>query len=413
MKILILAAGRSSRFKGAGSKVLVNFWGSRVIDILIDKAQKAGQVYLMVNDEIDAQVQHANKIVQDMAKYGTGAALQHYFAQHLDDDVLVIPGDLPLIDNSAIEKICSAAGDIVVGVMQMPEGAERYGRVMLDDKSNVKEIIEYQFHEAKTMFANTGVMLIRKSAQYLIPQLQVNSANETYLTDIVKLANESGLNVGIARLAHDCALGFNDIEELNYLLQLAQTKWRVQALKSGAIFYDIESVYLSHDTKIEAGAVIEPNCVFSPCVHIKSNANIKAFSVLSDCVVDGVVGPFAHIKSGEIDNTAHVGAFVEVSKSHIQTGAKIKHLAYIGNAEIGSKSNIGAGVVLCNYDGKNKHDTKIGNNVMVGANSSLVAPIEIGDNAFLAAGGVYTQNVQAQEFAIARTKQENRVKREK
>lgn len=414
MKILILAAGRSSRFKGIVSKVLFKFWGNSVIDILLSHAKRLGAVTIMTNSENNDAIKHDNKIIQDSLHYGTGAAVQQYtkyMNEHDNHDLLIIPGDLPLMDVAAMEKICAVPGDIVVGVMKMPQGAEQYGRIILDEKKSVQAIIEQRFHEEKTMFANTGIMLIRKSAQHLIAQLKENSAKETYLTDIVELANKSNLKVAISRLMHESALGFNTVEELNYLLQLAQHKWRIQALKSDAIFYDINSVYFSHDTIIEQGAIIEPNCMFGPNVQIKSSAHIKAFSVLSDCIVDGIVGPFAHVKSGEIERYAHIGAFVEMSQAKVHKGAKIKHLAYIGNVEVGQASNIGAGVVICNYDGKNKHDTKIGKNVMVGANSSLVAPIEIGDNAFLAAGGVYTKKISDDEFAIARARQENKKKK--
>lgn len=411
MKILILAAGRSSRFNGACSKVLTKFWGVRVVDMLIARANNVGQTYIMVNENVDKAIKHNRKIVQDMNNYGTGAAVQQYVSNMEEDDLLVIPGDLPLLDEAAMQKVTNTPGDIVIGVMRMPEGAEQYGRIIMEG-DHVKAIVEHRFHEEKTQFANTGVILIRKNALHLIKDLKKNSSGEIYLTDIVQLANQAGLQVGISSLLYNCVLGFNTVDELNQLLQLAQINWRNRAVESGAVFYDISKVYFSYDTKIEQGVVVEPNCYFGPGVVLKSGAYIKTFSVFSDCVVSGAVGPFAHIKSGSIAHGSQVGAFVEVSKSDVAQGAKIKHLAYIGNAKIGENSNVGAGVVVCNYDGKNKSETEIGKNVMVGANSSLIAPISIGDSAFLAAGGVYTKNIEEMEFAIARARQENKGKKQ-
>ena len=443
MEILILAAGRSSRFKAAGvlSKVLMNFWGHRVIDILCRQAAHLGKITLMVNEEIAQVLKHdgydgVNIMIQDTQHYGTGAAVQQYLAaretlKHAQDDSshgshlphasheqdsshashwLIIPGDLPLLDFDSMKAFVETDGDIVIGGMKTPEGEEQYGRIIIDE-TGVKEIVEYKFHEAKTEYVNTGVILIRKSAQYLIEKLTKNSANEIYLTDIVALAYENKLSVKMIELKHESALGFNTVSEFNSLLQIAARKYRKKHAESGAIFHDIDSVYFSCDTQIEAGAIIGPNCYFGPNVVIKFGAHIKAFSCVSDAVVSGQVGPFAHVRSGTIEEQAQVGAFVEMSKAHVGKKAKVKHLAYIGNVEIGAETNIGAGVVVCNYDGKKKHETKIGKGVMIGANSSLVAPMKIGDDAYLAAGGVYTDDILNSMFAIARARQENKGRR--
>jgi bifunctional UDP-N-acetylglucosamine pyrophosphorylase/glucosamine-1-phosphate N-acetyltransferase len=412
MKILILAAGNSKRFESVKSKVLTNFWGVRVIDIIQAQANSIGPVCTIVNEKIANEI-HGEKIIQDTKfAYGTGAAVIQYYNTSqkeedlLAEDLLVIPGDIPLIDSSMLKKFINQQADIVIGCMKMPTGPEQYGRIIIEN-GKIKKIAEYKTHLEKTEYANTGIMLIKQNATKLIPQLQKNEYGEVYLTHIVQKAYEANMAIDMVELS-SCALGFNTMEEFHILLKLAQQKWQANAILSGAIFYDKETTYLSYDTKFEPGAVIEPFCSFGPAVELKSNAHIKTFSVLSNCVADGIIGPFAHIRSGEIEKDAQVGAFVEISKSIIKKGAKMKHLAYIGNAYVGSNSNISAGTIVCNYDGKNKHQTIIESNAFIGANTSLIAPINIKAGAFLAAGGVYTNNVEENEFAIARSRQTNK-----
>lgn len=413
MKILILAAGNSTRFHNRKSKVLASFWGTRVIDIIQAQAKKIGSVCTIVNEKIVHEI-YGEKIIQDTKSwYGTGAALKQYCgAQKGEEDLLILYADMPLIDEFTLKKFNDVAFencDIVIGVMKMPEGEERYGRIIIKD-GKITQIAEYKMHKEKTEYAHTGIILIKRRANKLINDLQKNDYGEIYLTGIVQKASEADMNIAMIEIAADEALGFNTAQEFDHLLQVAQKKWRARAVSSGAILYDKETIYLSYDTKFEAGPIIEPYCYFGSGVELKANAHIKTFSVLQNCIINGLIGPFAHIRSGEIEE-AQVGAFVEISKSVIKKGAKIKHLAYIGNANIGENTNVGAGVVVCNYDGKNKNETIIEANAFIGANSSLIAPINIKSGAFLGAGGVYTKNVEENELAIARAQQINKTRK--
>jgi len=415
MKILVLAAGKSSRFNGFGSKVLVDFWGSRVIDILTKQVSCVSDFYVLLNEENYDQVElpeNGTKLKQNTSAYGTGAAVIQAIEQgSINDDLLIIPADLPLLDSDILRKFMDTDSHVLVGVMDNIKGPEQYGRIVQDSSGKVLKIAEYKVHSEKTPLVNSGIIYISKKAQKLIKNIKLNEQDEFYLTDIVQIANDEGMQVEVQKLDADIVSGFNTVQELNSVLGLAQKKWRKKALSSGAVFQDIDSVYFSWDTKIEEGVIVEPNCKFGPGVHIKKGSIIKAFSVLNDCKVSGSIGPFAHIRSGIVEEEAQIGAFVELSKSHIGKKTKAKHLAYIGNAEVGENVNIGAGVIFCNYDGKKKQSAKIEDNVFVGANSCLISPITVKKGAFLAAGGAFNKNIDEDELSICRLPQKNIPKR--
>lgn len=407
MDIVILAGGRGSRFFANGTKIIVNFWGIRVIDLLCLNALKiSSNVYVVLRKEQDVKLIAGVQRVDHKDAYGTGAAVQSYIESgNKDKDVLIIPGDAPLIDADVLKSFkFEDDSDILLGIMKMPVGKERYGRVFIENKKIVK-ILEYKEHPEKTEYANAGVILLKKNVLHLLEALKIAVSGEIYLTEIIELAIKSGYIVRSIVLNEDEALGFNTIEEFNSVLMIAQKKWRNKALKSNAIFYDINSIYLSWDTTFEQGAVIEPFVRFLPNVRVLSNAYIKSFSSLGDCIVDGDVGPFAYIRSGKIEENAAIGSFVEFNRSIIKKGSKAKHLSYLGDVVIGENVNIGAGCVICNYDGKNKHKTNIGDHSFIGSNTTLIAPINIGQNAFLAAGSTFTEDVEENKLVIARSRQ--------
>jgi bifunctional UDP-N-acetylglucosamine pyrophosphorylase/glucosamine-1-phosphate N-acetyltransferase len=452
MKILILAAGKGTRFKFGGvPKIFANFWGIRVIDLLIKQAYQASlESSVLLNEETYDEFcvsYNAKKYLQKKdGKYGTGQAVRSYLEQicndkdsiehheHFQGGLLIIAGDLPLVDSGTFEKFSKAKNakkinsqdceniqndkaieaksnigfEILVGVMKSPQGEESYGRIIENDEGEIVAIAEKRDFAQKTEYVNTGIMYLSAKALSLIFDLKENMHKEIFLTDIVSLAQARGYRIGKVVLEENEALGFNTIVEYENLLQLAQENWKNKAKENGVCFLDAKSIFLSHDSEFQSGCIIEPYCKFGVNVKICANAIVKSFSYLENCVIDGTVGPFVHIKSGQINQNAQIGSFVEVKNSQIDEGSKIKHLAYIGDAEIGKNVNIGAGVVICNYDGQNKHRTKIEDRAFVGANSSLIAPIKIEQDAFLAAGGTYTQDVHANHLSIARAKQISR-----
>lgn len=437
MEILILAAGKGSRFSSTKKKILADFWGISVLELLIYRALEADfSVNIMLNEFLDFSTIQLSKFIspsqqivssssavslfiskQDKAKKhnihqflqgnqnGTGSAVRSFYSQKKVSSLLVIPGDIPLLDSQTLLKFKAKKADIIVGIMKMPEGFEKYGRIIFHDQK-LSAIVEYVEHPQKTEYANSGIIFLNSSALNLLEEIRASSSGEFYLTDIVAIGSRFNLEIDYVELDSSCVLGFNTSGEYQNLLTLAQKKWKDNLTEAGAIFQDKDSVFVSFDTKIASDVIIEPFCNFLPGVEIGPNAHIKSFSYLHECLLDCTVGPFANIRPGtRVENGAVIGSFVELNRSKIKSGAKIKHLAYVGDAEIGENSNIGAGVIFCNYDGEQKHESHVGDDTFIGANSALIAPIKIGDKAFLAAGGVFSEDIPENSFAIARVRQ--------
>lgn len=237
-----------------------------------------------------------------------------------------------------------------------------------------------------------------------------NTKGEFYLTDIIHLAKSKGLKSIAVEGSPEEFMGVNSPQELAVAERLFQDRQRQKFLSAGVRMQDPSSVYFSHDTKIEADVLIEPHVFFGPGVQIKRHATIKGFSHLEESHVGEatIVGPFARLRPGTIlEKEARVGNFVEVKKSTVGEGTKISHLTYIGDATLGKNVNIGAGTITCNYDGYKKHKTIIHDNVFIGSNSALVAPINIGKNALVGAGSTLTQDVEEDGLALSRKEQAN------
>jgi len=260
------------------------------------------------------------------------------------------------------------------------------------------------------MQANSGVMAIESNfLRKALPKIEPNNAKkEYYLTDLVAIARAEGLACATLEADVDEVIGVNSRLELSIAECIFQSQQRASAMEQGVTLIDPNTVYFSHDTKIENDVVIEPNVYFGPGVSIKTGAVIKAFSHFEGANVgkQATAGPFARLRPGaELGEGGKVGNFVEIKKAALGAGAKVSHLTYIGDAEIGANANIGAGTITCNYDGFNKHVTKIGANAFIGSNSSLVAPVAIGDGAYVGSGSVITKNVESGALAVARGRQ--------
>jgi bifunctional UDP-N-acetylglucosamine pyrophosphorylase / glucosamine-1-phosphate N-acetyltransferase len=236
-----------------------------------------------------------------------------------------------------------------------------------------------------------------------------NAQSEFYLTDIVEIANGRGLTAKALIAEEREVIGVNDRAQLAAAETALQDRLRQGAMAAGATLTAPETVFLSFDAKIGRDVVIEPHVVIGPRCIIEDGATIRSFSHLEGARVAGgaIVGPFARLRPGaDIGANARLGNFVEIKQSTIEDGAKINHLSYIGDARVGAKANIGAGTIICNYDGFAKHRTDIGAGAFVGSNSSLVAPVTIGDGAYIGSGSVITKAVEADALAVARGRQE-------
>jgi len=333
-----------------------------------------------------------------------------------DGDALVLYGDTPFIRAETLAAMTAArlTHDIVVLGFEAADPG-RYGRLILKD-DQLDRIVEYKEatdEERSVKLCNSGVVAANAATLFdLIDAVgNDNAAGEYYLTDIIGIARARGLSATVVRCAEAETLGINSRAELASAEALFQANARQMAQEDGVTLVAPETVFFAHDTVVGRDTVIEQNVVFGPDVTIESATTIRAFSHLEGCHVSrgSVVGPYARLRPGaELAENVKVGNFVEIKNAQIAAGAKVNHLSYIGDATIGARSNIGAGTITCNYDGVFKHHTTIGDDVFVGSNTMLVAPVTVGNTAMTASGSVVTRDVPAGDLAVARGRQENK-----
>jgi bifunctional UDP-N-acetylglucosamine pyrophosphorylase/glucosamine-1-phosphate N-acetyltransferase len=288
----------------------------------------------------------------------------------------------------------------------------RYGRLVMSG-DQLERIVEYKDAtdaERAITLCNSGVLACKTDLLFdLIAGIgNDNAAGEYYLPDVVTQARDRGLTSRVVRCDEAETLGINTRAELAGAETIFQTRARREAFETGVTMPAPDTVYFAYDTVIGRDSVIEPHVVFGPGVSVESGATIRAFSHLEGCHVarGAVVGPYARLRPGtELSEDTKVGNFVEVKNARIGTGTKVNHLSYIGDATLGENSNIGAGTITCNYDGVMKHHTTIGDNVFIGSNTMLVAPVHVGDGAMTGSGSVITSDVEAEALALARAPQ--------
>jgi bifunctional UDP-N-acetylglucosamine pyrophosphorylase/glucosamine-1-phosphate N-acetyltransferase len=291
-----------------------------------------------------------------------------------------------------------------------------YGRVIAGAAGRILKMVEAKDaspQELAVPLCNAGLMAVR--SEHLVPLLKqvgnANAAGEYYLPDIVMLAAQQGLHAVVLEGSTDEVVGVNSRGELAQAEALFQARRRAELMVAGVTLVAPETVFLSWDTEISSDTIIEPNCVFGPGVRVGHDVRIRAFSHLEGAeVADGCeVGPYARLRPGtQLGQGAKVGNFVETKKAVLGAGAKANHLSYIGDAVVGAKANIGAGTITCNYDGFNKHQTRIGAGAFIGSNSALVAPVAVGDGAIVGAGSVITSDVAGDALAVTRAPQEQK-----
>lgn len=425
--IVILAAGEGTRMKSVTPKVLHKVGGRPMLNWLIDLASECGAARtIAVVGAHSPQVKSAaetalgadNVVIQD-PPLGTGHAADttREALAGFDGYVLICFADSPLITRKTVEAVYSAldagASVAVVGFETAEPGA--YGRLVEDADGNLQKIVEAKEanpDELAINLCNSGVMAA--PAPLLFDLLSDvgndNAKGEYYLTDIVGLAVQRGLTAKAVRGGEQEVLGVNSKMELAQAEAIFQDRARSAALQDGAILRAPETVFFSFDTKLAVDCEVEPNVVFGPGVSVAKGAMIKAFSHLEGCEIgEGAnVGPFARIRPGtKLGKHVKIGNFVETKKAEFGTGAKVSHLSYIGDAFVGAEANIGAGTITCNYDGKNKHITRIGAGAFVGSNSSLVAPVMLCENSYVGSGSVITHDVPEDALAVARGRQKN------
>ena len=424
---IILAAGEGTRMKSALPKVLHPVGGLPIIGHVARAAREAGssKIALVTGPKHDAIRTAVSALDADIAHFeqsearGTGhaaAQARSMFNEH-DGYIAVVYGDHPLLRGVNFRAVLDRldAGQDVAILGFEPKDPAGYGRFITDGERllAIREHKDASEAERKIGLCNACILAFRAEVfRDLIDRIGTDNAQgEYYLTDLVGLANKAGKKVGFGVAPENDVMGVNDRSQLARAEWLFQDVRREDALKSGVTLRDPNSVWFSWDTEIGRDVTIFPNVVFGPGVKIAENVEIRAFCDIEDAVIgEGAsIGPFARIRGGaELGPDVHLGNFVEVKKSRIGAGTKAGHLSYLGDAEIGEKTNIGAGTITCNYDGVNKDMTVIGDNVFIGSNASLVAPVTIGDGAYTASGSVITEDVPADALALGRARQENK-----
>jgi bifunctional UDP-N-acetylglucosamine pyrophosphorylase/glucosamine-1-phosphate N-acetyltransferase len=414
---IILAAGFGTRMKSSLPKTLHRLAGrsmlghllascapvfDRIVVVLgpdMEPVRLAAQPHMCVVQEERLGTAHA--AMQAMEHFGTG-------------QVAVLYADNPLIRTSTLRRLLdSHTGGSLSLLAFRPSDPAKYGRVITNAGGLVERIVEYADAspaERTIDLCNAGVLCggSAEMQRWLKAVRNDNVKAEYYLTDVVALAHAGGHTVRAVEAPADELAGVNSRSELAKAEAVLQGWMRDAAMEAGVTMVDPSSVFLSADTQLSHDVTIEPNVFFGPGVTVAPNVTIRAFSHIEGATIGSgsIIGPFARLRPGAVlDRDVHVGNFVEIKAAHLSAGVKANHLSYIGDATVGSKTNIGAGTITCNYDGTNKHQTTIGANVFVGSDVALVAPVTVGDGAILAAGSVITDDVEPDALALARGRQ--------
>jgi bifunctional UDP-N-acetylglucosamine pyrophosphorylase/glucosamine-1-phosphate N-acetyltransferase len=443
--IVVLAAGKGTRMQSNLAKVLHRLAGKPLINHVLDTARGLSPRNIAVvighqGSEVQAALkdlpQHPELVwVEQSQQLGTGHAVKLAKDQLPDDGaMLVLYGDVPLISHATILACEQAAktGALGLVVAEFSDPAE-LGRIVRDSDGSITSIVEFKDaddQQRKIREINSGILAAptQLMAQWL-EQLQSNNAQqEYYLTDVIAMAVRDGINVVPISAASEAEVtGVNDRVQLAQLERQLQLKLSNELMLAGASFADPSRVDIRGQLTVGKDCFIDVNVVFEGIVELADDVSIGSGSVICDAsigsgtrvlpntIVDGAsvgagcsLGPFARIRPGSVlDAGVKVGNFVETKKTYLGANSKASHLTYLGDAQIGSDVNIGAGTVTCNYDGVNKHATTIGDGVFVGTNSTLVAPIQIDQGAFVAAGSTLTKQVDANQLAVGRSRQRN------
>jgi bifunctional UDP-N-acetylglucosamine pyrophosphorylase / glucosamine-1-phosphate N-acetyltransferase len=420
---IVLAAGEGTRMRSSLPKALHQIGGRPLIEHVLGSASRAGcsQVAIVVGPDHEAVGALARKlapkaqIFEQRERRGTAHAVlaARKAITRKCDDILVMFSDTPLVRPETLKRLRKALRDgAAIAVLGFkPDNPAGYGRLLMrgPELLAIREERDASIAERNIKFCNGGLMaLAGKHALAILERIgNDNAKGEYYLTDAVAIARDMGLKAIAIETSEDDVRGINTKAQLAETEAVLQRRLRAAAMDSGVTMTAPETVFLSADTKFGRDVTIEPNVVFGPGVTVADGATIRSFSHLEGAHVGkgARVGPFARLRPGaDLGKDVHVGNFVEVKEAKIEAGAKANHLSYIGDARVGEGANVGAGTITCNYDGVAKHRTEIGKGAFIGSNSSLVAPVKVGDNAYVGTGTVVTKDVPAGALVVARAK---------
>jgi len=444
--IVILAAGLGTRMKSRQAKVLHKAGGKTLLQHVIDTALElapAERIFAVVGHQSEQVRQSVAAsgigFIEQTEQKGTGHAVKigRNAMAHLDGYLMVLYGDSPLLRGATLRRLIeqetrgSAAGVLMSAMMEDPTG---YGRVIRDSRDHVLDVVEQKAGTPEQLAireANMGIYCFRADLFWKhVDEIQPNNpAREYYLTDMPAILTRAGHTVEAMRIDDPGeALGINDRAQLALVDGIFRERKRAALMADGVTLIKPETITVDSAVEIGMDTIVEPfaqilgkttigeNCRIGACSILQDSqldegVEIGAFTVVNTSVLErgASAGPYARLRMGNhVEAGAHIGNFVELKKTRFGAGAKAGHLAYLGDSEIGPNVNIGAGTITCNYDGYKKHPTLIREGAFVGSNSTLVAPLEIGAGAYVAAGSVVTQEVPPDALAIGRGRQENK-----
>ena len=418
---IILSAGKGTRMRSDFPKTFHKIAGKKMIDWVIDVNKSINPDKIIIvganREHYSTYIDDYDIIIQDKP-LGTGDAVKkakNHFSK-FNGVILVCYGDTPFLTKNTLKKLVKSISikknNIALTYFNKDE-KNSYGKIILSENKKPIKVLEDKKSISNIKLCNGGLIAFQSKDLYkLLSKLELNSlSNEYFLTDLVEIAAKKSMKIDLIKIDENEILGVNDKIELYKAEKIAQKKIRDSFFSIGVTLLDPETIYFAHDTIIEKDVIIHPNVVIGNNVKIKKNSEIYSFTHLAECIINENVkiGPFARIRGfSDIATNSKIGNYVEIKKTKLGKNVKINHLSYIGDSNVGSNSNIGAGSITCNFDGYKKHKTVIGKDTFIGSNSTLIAPIKIGDNATVGAGSVITENIPKNSLSIARKRQVNK-----
>ena len=437
---IILAGGKGTRMLSQKAKVLQVLGGRTMLDHVMTTANKVTDKISVVvgfdKEGVEEEIReigiNANIYLQK-EQIGTADAVKVALNDiNENEKILILYGDVPLIKEETLKKLCNQESDLSILTTNL-ENPTGYGRVLKDKKNNVFEIIEEtdaDSDQKKIKEIFTGILVAKGGIlKKHIPEIDDNnSAKEYYLTDLIGIAYKNGFKINTLSSSNEETSGANNRSEQEELEKTLRIMKSEDLLTNGATLLDKSRVDVRGEVKIGADCVIDINVIFEGHVELGDNVEIGANTILCDTKIgdDTKILPFSHIVASDIGakcsigpyarlregsvimDGARIGNFVETKKTRLGRDSKANHFTYLGDAEVGNEVNIGAGTITCNYDGKDKHKTNIGDNSFVGTNSSLVAPVTVGKNAYVGAGSTITKDIPDNALGVGRGKQKNK-----